>query len=131
MSTSPFDVVVSSGSLRPGPDEGVEFPHQWTADEVVVQSAFTGAHLLHLSIAGCVLNDVHREAETLGLALDGVRVTAGGDFDRQSWHSNGVEYSIEVDSEHSDSDIVRLIGVVDEVAEIPKAVRAEASVTRT
>jgi uncharacterized OsmC-like protein len=99
--------------------------------EVVVESAFTGAHLLHLSIAGCVLNDVHREAETLGLDVQGVRVIAGGDFDRQTWQSTGVGYHVEIDSDAGESDLQTLIQTVDEVAEIPKALRAEAIVSRT
>ena len=131
MNTNEFEVVVSSGSLQPESHDGVEFPHSWTPGGVVVESVFTGAHLLHLSIAGCVLNDVHREAETLGLTVDGVKVMASGDFDRRTWQSTGVEYHVEIDSDAPELDIQRLIRVVDEVAEIPKALRAEAVVTRT
>ncbi len=131
MNASEFEVVVSSGSLRPESHQGVEFSHRWTPDGVVVESDFTGAHLLHLSIAGCVLNDVHREAETLGLSVGGVRVMAGGDFDRRTWQSTGVGYHVEIDSDAAASDLRRLIQTVDEVAEIPKALRAEAIVTRT
>jgi hypothetical protein len=33
----------------------VSFPHGWTEDGVMVEAAFTGAHLLYLAAAGCVL----------------------------------------------------------------------------
>jgi hypothetical protein len=62
--------------------------------------------------------------------LDGAVVRAGGGFDPESWTSTGVEYEIEVVSGASDDDLERLISVVDEVAEIPKALRAGAVVTR-
>jgi hypothetical protein len=55
--------------------------HRWTAEGVVTQAEFTGAHLYHLAAAGCVLNDVYREAVTLGIQIDGVRVRACGGFD--------------------------------------------------
>jgi hypothetical protein len=36
---------------------------------VTVRADFTGAHLLHLAVAGCVLNDLYREAAGLGVEL--------------------------------------------------------------
>jgi hypothetical protein len=36
-----------------------------------VEADFTGGHLLHLAAAGCVLNDVYREAAALGIKLKG------------------------------------------------------------
>lgn len=126
-----FVAVASSGDLRPESHEGVEFSHRWTPTGVVVESTFTGGHLLHLAIAGCVLNDVHREAEGLGISIEGVRVTAWGDFNRQTWQSTGVGYTVEVNAAASPDRIAELLDVVDRVAEIPKALRAEASVERT
>ena len=41
------------------------------------QAEFTGAHLYHLAAAGCVLNDVHREAQRLGIAVDKPKVFPG------------------------------------------------------
>ena len=130
MDRGEFAVVVSAGDMRPTATDGIEFPHPWTPDGVVVESAFTGAHLLHLSIAGCVLNDVYREASNLGLDIAGVRVTAEGDFDRETWQSTGVAYMVEINSEATEADVDRLLAVVDDVAEIPKAVRAETVVRR-
>ena len=130
MSEQEFRVVVSSGDLRGDSSEGVVFPHRWTSGGVVVESDFTGAHLLHLSVAGCVLNDVHREAERLAVPIEGVRVTAWGDFDREQWQSTGVTYSIEVVSSAEMDAIHALLVEVESVAEIPMALRSGATVVR-
>lgn len=126
-----FEVACASGSCRgSSPAEGtVHFPHPWTREGVEVTAAFTGAHLLHASVAGCVLNDVHREAERLGVRVDGVRVRASGGFG-DGWVSTGVDYAVEVDSPADAATLERLLAVVDEVAEIPRALRAGAPVRR-
>lgn len=128
-----FAVVCTSGSFRDGPDGGAtvtHFAHRWTDGGVDVAAAFTGAHLLHAAIAACVLNDLYREAEKVGLPLDGVRVEAQGGF-RDDWSSLGVSYRVEIDSGADASAIEQLIETVDQVAEIPKALRAGVRVTRT
>lgn len=125
-----FEVRVSAGSLRPDGGVLVEMPHRWTGQGVAVESEFTGAHLLHLAAAGCVLNDVYREAEALDLPVSGVRVSAEGGFDTDSWASTGITYRVEVDSEAPDGEVERLLARVDEVAEIPRALRAGAEVRR-
>lgn len=125
-----FDVVVGAGTLRSTRDDAVGFAHRWTEEGVTVEATFTGAHLLHLSVAGCVLNDVYREATRLGIEVVGVRVTASGDFDTDSWESTGITYRVEVDSPGSQEAVQELLTVVDDVAEIPRAVRAGAPVAR-
>jgi hypothetical protein len=84
----------------------------------------------HLAAAGCVLNDLYREAAALGLELQGVRVTAAGGFDIATWQSPGIGYSVEVSSDAPAGQIARLLEVVDQVAEIPRAIRAGATVRR-
>ena len=54
-----FDVVVSAGSFRSNDAHAIQFPHRWTSEGVTVDAAFSGAHLLHLAAAGCVLNDIY------------------------------------------------------------------------
>jgi uncharacterized OsmC-like protein len=126
-----FDVVVAAGSLRSVEPGTVTMQHRWTPTGVTVETDFTGAHLLHLAVAGCVLNDLYREAAGLGIELDGVRVTARGSFDAQTWTSNGIGYSVELDSTADADDVNRLLEVVDTVAEIPRAVRSGGPVTRS
>ena len=76
-----FVVVVGAGSYRSDDAQAVRFPHRWTQEGVTVQCDFTGAHLLHLAAAGCVLNDLYREADGMGIPLGGARVTAWGSYD--------------------------------------------------
>lgn len=126
-----FEAVAGAGTLRSTAAEAVLFPHQWTAEGVTVETTFTGAHLLHLAAAGCVLNDVFREAGRLGVPVHGVRVTASGGFDTGTWRSTGIAYLVELDSPAPVADLDALLAAVDAVAEIPKAIRAGAPVART
>jgi hypothetical protein len=126
-----FDVVVSAGSFAPNADDALHVPHRWTPGGVTVHVEFTGAHLLHLATAGCVLNDIYREAEKSGIRVDGVRVTASGGFDPETWESTGISYSAQVQSSASGGELARLLDEVDAIAEIPRAIRAGAPVNRT
>jgi hypothetical protein len=126
-----YGVVVSAGNLRPDAHDGVSMPHRWTPEGVVIEAEFTGGHLYHLAVAGCLVNDLYREAHHLGIAVDGVRIRAFGGFDPGAWSSTGVSYEIDVASEATSDEIERLVSVVDDVAEIPKALRAGATVSRT
>ncbi len=125
-----FEVAVGAGTMMSAAGTAVRFPHRWTPGGVTVEADFTGGHLLHLAAAGCVLNDVYREAAALGLELTGVRVTASGGFDTETWQSTGISYSVEVSSGAPAGQVARLLAVVDEVAEIPRAIRAGAAVRR-
>ena len=122
-----FRVSAAAGSLR---GSGPTLPHAWTEAGVTVEFEFTGGHLLHLAVAGCVLNDVYREARGLGLEVEGVRVEAAGGFDTETWATTGIRYSVEV-AGLDDDDRARLLARVDEVAEIPRAIRAGGEVKRT
>src|SRR4051794_19657537 len=42
---------------------------------------FNGGQLLYLAIAGCVSNDLFREARVAGIRLEGVRVVVRGNFE--------------------------------------------------
>ncbi len=125
-----FEVVVGAGTMKSVAGSAARFPHRWTPGGVTVEADFTGAHLLHLAAAGCILNDVYREAAALGVELGGVRVTAAGGFDTRTWQSTGIDYRVEVSSDAPAADLARLLAVVDEVAEIPRAIRAGATVQR-
>ena len=127
MDLSPLGVRATAGTLRGS--EGIVLDHAWTDQGVVAGPAANGAQLLHMSVALCVLNDTYREAERLGLDVDGVAVEADGGFDDE-WRSTGIEYSVTLDSRASVEDLARLNTVVDDVAEIPRAVRAGAQITR-
>ncbi|QCW49548.1 OsmC family peroxiredoxin [Nocardioides dongxiaopingii] len=125
MDLSPRGVRATAGSLRAG--DGTVLHHAWTTEGVVAAPTSTGAQLLHLSVALCVLNDTYREAERLGVEVAGIVVEADGDFDPE-WHSSGITYAVTLDSSAPAEDLARLASAVDVVAEIPRAVRAGASV---
>ena len=127
MNLSPLGVRATAGSLRAA--KGVVLRHAWTDEGVVAGPAANGGQLLHLSVALCVLNDTYREAERLGIQVEGVAVEADGGFDDE-WRSTGIFYSVTLDSRAPAEELARLGSVVDEVAEIPRAVRAGASVER-
>jgi uncharacterized OsmC-like protein len=127
---SSFDVAVGAGTLRHETGR-TSFAHRWTPEGVTVDAEFTGGHVLNLAVAGCVLNDVYREADRLGIPINGVRVRASGSFNTETWSSTGITYSVEVDTPAPEDDLEALLGTVDSVAEIPKAIRAGATVERT
>jgi hypothetical protein len=60
--------------------------------------------------------------------VDGVAVEADGSFD-EGWQSTGITYAVSLDSPASVEDLAHLRAVVEEVAEIPRAIRAGATVT--
>jgi hypothetical protein len=127
MDLSPFGVRASAGSLRLS--DGIELHHAWTDEGVVAGPATNGAQMLHLSVALCVLNDTYREADRLGFRVDGVAVAADGGFD-DDWRSTGIAYSVTIDSPDAAEHIARLLAAVDDVAEIPRALRIGAPVKR-
>lgn len=127
MDLSPFGTRATAGTLRDA--EGISLPHAWTEAGVVAGPATNGAQALHLSVALCVLNDVFREAARLGIEVSGVAVEADGGFDEE-WRSTGISYAVQLDSGADPQDLARLLSVVDELAEIPRAFRAGGEVSR-
>ncbi|MET0435772.1 MAG: OsmC family protein [Cellulomonas sp.] len=125
-----FAVTVGAGTLAPADGDALALPHRWTDGGVRATVAFTGAHLLHLAVAGCVLNDLFREAHARGLPLAGAAVTARGGFAPETWASTGVTYEVRLDTPAPDDAVARLLAVVDEVAEIPRALRQGVPVSR-
>jgi hypothetical protein len=57
-------------------------------------------------------------------------VAAAGGFDTATWQSTGIDYSVEVSSDAPADRLTHLLAVVDQVAEIPQAIRAGAPVQR-
>jgi hypothetical protein len=105
-------------------------PHVWTEPGVFVQAAPNGAGVLHVAVALCVLNDLFREGDALGVPVRGARVSARGQFDTESWVSTGITYAVEVDSAAPADAVAKLVDRVDEVAEIPRVLRAGLTVER-
>jgi len=89
---------------------------------------FNGGELLHLAVAGCVSNDLFREARALGLGLTRVAVTAHGEFTGAPQISGGIEYSVEVWGNAPEAALRELVARVDSIAEIPNSLRGGTSV---
>jgi hypothetical protein len=102
MDLSPHGVRATAGSLRA--TDGVVLQQAWTDQGVAAAPVTTGAQVLHLSVALCVLNDAYREAQHLGIDLLGICVEADGGFDGE-WRSIGIEYSIALDADAPDEDL--------------------------
>lgn len=124
---SVYGVRATAGTLRAA--DGVVLHHTWTDEGVVAGPATNGAQLLHLAVALCILNDAYREAEKLGIRVNGIVVEADGGFDAD-WRSTGVHYSITLEAEAADAELATLLELIDEVAEIPRTLRDGTTVTR-
>ena len=84
---------------------------------------FNGGQLFYLSIAACLSNDLYREAGAMGIELDGVEVTVDGDFPARGSGSTPIEVAVVVRSAAPAARVRELIKVVEDVAEIPRAIR--------
>ncbi len=90
---------------------------------------FNGGQLLHLAIAGCVANDVYREAGALGVEVTNVRVACEGEWSGDPLVANDISYRVVVDGPSSEEDLDRLIRHVDAIAEVPETLRRGTKVT--
>jgi uncharacterized OsmC-like protein len=109
-----------------------EAPGGWVVDHHLAKRAaidvelLSGGHLLHLAIAGCLFNDILREAPNRDITIDHLAVTAYGDFDEAG--SRGVRYAIEIRSAADRNEVERLVADMEAEATIPQALRAGAAV---
>lgn len=92
---------------------------------------FNGGQLLHLAVAGCISNDLFREARTRGIALRRVVVTVDGDFAGSPAVSAGIGYEVHVEGDASEAQLAELVQYVDEIAEIPNSLRRGTAVRIT
>ena len=90
---------------------------------------FNGGQLLYLAVAGCVSNDLYREAPAFGITLKQVRVTVRGDFAGDPAVSGPVEYEVELSGDAGDERLRELVEHVDRIAEIPNSLRVGTGVT--
>lgn len=92
---------------------------------------FSGGQLLHLAVAGCVSNDLFREAATREIDLTRVVVRADGDYGGDPAVSTGIVYSVEVEGPVPEESLRSLVEHVDRIAEIPNSLRGGTTVTLT
>jgi putative redox protein len=84
---------------------------------------FNGGQLLYLAVAGCISNDLFREARTAGIELESVRVKVVGDFVGEPPVSDEILYEVELKGDAAEARLQDLVDQVDEIAEIPNSLR--------
>jgi putative redox protein len=84
---------------------------------------FNGGQLLYLAVAGCISNDLFREARAAGIELGNVRVRVMGDFAGEPAVSSEIAYEVELESDASEERLRALVEEVDRIAEIPNSLR--------
>jgi putative redox protein len=89
---------------------------------------FNGGQLLYLAVAGCVSNDLFREADAAGLTLRRVRVSVRGAFAGDPPVSTTIDYDVEIDGDAPEARLRELVEHVDRIAEIPNSLRDGTSV---
>jgi putative redox protein len=90
-----------------------------------------GGELLYLAVAGCVSNDLFREAQAAGIALRRVRVRARGDFTGDPAVSTEITYEVDVEGDAPAERLRALVEDVDRIAEIPNSLRGGTRVRLT
>lgn len=87
-------------------------------------SAVNGGEFLMLALATCYCNDVYREAQRLGIVVEGLEVEASADFEGIGLAATNVRYRARVSSPADDAQVARLLRETDAVAEIHNTLRA-------
>ena len=91
-------------------------------------SSINGGEFLMLALATCYCNDLFREAERLGIAIDVAEVEASAEFAGIGLAATNVRYRARSESSASQADVARLLRETDAVAEVHNTIRAGASV---
>jgi uncharacterized OsmC-like protein len=84
---------------------------------------FNGGQLLYLAVAGCISNDLFRDARAAGIDLSRVRVKVSGDFVGEPAVSEEIRYEVEVAGNAPEEALRELIESVEEIAGIPNWLR--------
>jgi uncharacterized OsmC-like protein len=86
-------------------------------------TGFNGGQLLYLAVAGCISNDLFREAMRIGIRLDNVVVRVSGDFSGDPAVSTDIQYEVEISGDAGERSLRELVEHVDRIAEIPNSLR--------
>ena len=91
-------------------------------------SGVNGGEFLMLALATCYCNDLYREAERLGVPLDGVTVEASAEFPGVGLAATNIRYRATVTSPATPDAVAQLLRETDAVAEVHNTVRAGVAV---
>jgi OsmC-like protein len=120
--------TIDNDAAAPAGQPSLVVDHHRAGRAAIDIEILSGGHLLHLAIAGCLFNDILREAPVRGLPIDSLAVTASGGFDEQG--STGVRYEIQVRTRADRGEVERLVADMEAEATIPQALRSGAPVER-
>lgn len=93
-------------------------------------SDVNGGEFLMLALATCYCNDLYREAQRLGIPVDGVEVEAVAEFTGIGLAARNISYRAKVHSTAPAADVERLLRETDAVAEVHNTLRAGVPVQR-
>jgi organic hydroperoxide reductase OsmC/OhrA len=94
-------------------------------------SVVNGGEFLMLALATCYCNDLYREAQRLGIAIDGAHVQASAEFAGVGLAASDIRYTAAIRSAASAEDIARLLRETDAVAEVHNTIRTGVPVLLT
>lgn len=92
---------------------------------------FNGGELLLLAIGGCFSNDIYREAAKRGMNIRSVQVDVAADWGGEPVRAQNVCYTVKVEADATEAEILELIRHTDRVAEIPNSLRFATQVRLT
>lgn len=87
-------------------------------------SAVNGGEFLMLALATCYCNDLYREAQRLGIPIEGATVEATAEFPGVGLAATRIRYRAVVRSSAGAEVVARLLRETDAVAEVHNTVRA-------
>jgi organic hydroperoxide reductase OsmC/OhrA len=91
-------------------------------------SAVNGGEFLMLALATCYCNDLYREAQRLGIAIESIQVEATAEFAARGLSATNVTYKARVKSSEPAERIDQLLRETDAVAEIHNTLRQQVPV---
>ena len=87
-------------------------------------SSVNGGEFLMLALATCYCNDLYREAERLGIPIEGAQVEATAEFPGVGLAATDIRYRAVVKSSANAEAIAQLLRETDAVAEVHNTVRS-------
>src|SRR5213592_1125087 len=91
-SAGPFNVVVDRPAEADGGGQG-----------------FNGGQLLNIAVAGCISNDLFREAHRAGVTLQRVHVSVRSDYVGSPAVSTPIEYEVEIQGDATEGALRELV----------------------
>ena len=86
-------------------------------------SGVNGGELLFLSLATCYCNDIFREAESMGIAVQNLEVSVNGEFGDRGDPAKNISFDVKISADASEDKIKELLHLTDTVAEIQNTLR--------